>query len=76
MGAREHPTPDLLEDWRRYEKSLLTKLANRERELRELHEDYLYLEQRLNGALGWARRYWAQQDAEIANRLTARAAND
>ena len=43
MAARDS-LPDLLEDWRRYEKSLLTKLANRERELLELHQDYMQLE--------------------------------
>jgi len=74
MGVREQP-PELLEDWRRYEKSLLGKLANRERELLELHEDYLELEQRNNVLMGVIRRQAARDRFEIANRQ-AKAAND
>ena len=34
----------LLEDWRRYERSLLQKIKNREAELRILHEEYIELQ--------------------------------
>jgi hypothetical protein len=71
VGVRE-TAPDLLEDWRRYEKALLTKLANRDRELLELHQDYLALEVRCNALHAYARRYWEQQDIEIANRRLVR----
>lgn len=75
MGDRLK-TPDLLEDWRRYEKSLLTKLANRERELLDLHNDYMDLEQAYNGLWGVIRRQAARDRAAIAERKRLKAAND
>lgn len=64
------------EVWRAYERSLLNKIAYRERELAELNEDYLELEQRYNGCLAYLRRVWARFDLERANRKLAEAAND
>lgn len=62
--------------WDKVHRALMLKIQYLERDLLMLHEDYMHLEQRLNGALGWARRYWAQQDIEIANRRAAKAANE
>lgn len=41
MGAPDRLAPSLLEDWRRYEKRLLDRLKARDRELQELHEDFM-----------------------------------
>ena len=65
----------LLEDWRRYERSLLQKLANRERELLELHEDYIALEQRCAGLMAVIRRQ-ARRDRFERAQMEAKAAND
>ena len=57
---------DLLADWREYEKKLLQKIAYRERELLELHEDYIELQAKLG-------RYRKFAEATIARRLHERA---
>jgi len=36
--------PTLMEDWRQHEKSLLTKIKNREKELTELHHEFITLQ--------------------------------
>jgi hypothetical protein len=53
----------------------MRQLAYRERELAELHEDYLALELRHNQTLAYLRRVWDRADLERANRL-AKAANE
>lgn len=64
----------LLEDWRRYEKSLLQKLANRDKELRILHEDYIALELRCSGLMAVIRRQARKDRFEQAQRMAG--AND
>lgn len=54
--------PDLLADWAKYEQRLLQKIAYRERELQELHEDYIELEAKLG-------RYRRFADSVIRGRL-------
>lgn len=54
----------------------MRQLAYRERELQELHEDYLALEIRCNALYAYCRRKWDLQDIEIANRKAAEAANE
>ena len=53
----------------------MRQLAYRERELAELSEDYLALEQRCNALLAVIRRQAARDRVEIANRQ-AKAVND
>lgn len=69
MAGRD-AIPDLLEDWRRYERSLLQKLANRDRELLDLHRDYMQLEADYNVVV---RLYRALTVERIHRKL---AAND
>ena len=69
MAGRD-AIPDLLEDWRRYERSLLQKLANRDRELLELHADYMRLEADYNVIV----RLWRAMQLERIHRK--RAANE
>ena len=73
MGAAREPIDP---HWQRVHRALMLKIAYREKELAELHEDYIVLEQRLNAALAYCRRYWQALDAEAANRRITRAAND
>lgn len=73
MGQEQ---PDLLADWRRYERSLHARIAYRERELAELHEDYLVLELRCSGLMACICRQAARDRAEIARRTAIEAAND
>lgn len=65
MGAREE-TPDLLKDWTQYERRLLTKIAYRERELLELHQDFIELQAEY-------RRYREHTKAMARRRLLERA---
>ena len=58
--------PDLLADWREYEKKLLQKIEYRERELMELHQDYIALQALLGEYRKFAR-------ATVARRLLERA---
>lgn len=63
---------DLLADWRKYERSLLTKLANRERELIELHDDYMRLEKLLSDYKRYCRTVWNAQDARRIGNVEAK----
>lgn len=74
MGSREREPVD--QHWQAVYRALLNKLARRDAEYIELHEDYMALELRLNNCLAYLHRHWARQDVEIANRLAARASND
>lgn len=55
---------------------LRRQIEYRERELQELGEDYLSLEQRCNGLMGVIRRQAQRDRMERANRLAAEPAND
>ncbi len=70
------PVRELDPHWDKVHRALMDKIKYLERELAELSEDYLHIERRLNASRAWNERYWARQDAEIANRLAARAQND
>lgn len=72
MGARE----PIDAHWQQVHRALLNKIAYREKELLELHEDYIALEIRCNVLYAYCRRQWDLQDIEIANRRAAAAAND
>ena len=74
MAARDRLPID--EHWQAVYRALLNKIAYRERELLELHEDYLELEQRCNGLWGVIRRQAARDRAAIAERKALKAAND
>jgi hypothetical protein len=74
VGVRE-TAPDLLEDWRRYEKALLQKIAYRERELLELHDDYIELQAKYQRAKKLAFAYAARRMHELAN-AEAKAARE
>lgn len=82
MGKRDLEQRESLADplWRQYERTLLNKIAYRDKELLELHEDYVVLEMRLNGLwsiiLRQAKRDRAERELEAANRRLARAANE
>lgn len=58
---------DLLEDWRRYEKSLLQKLRNREDELLSLHTEYIEQQRLLNDYRAWVRAVVARRWQERCN---------
>lgn len=74
MAARDRLPID--EHWQAVHRALLNKIAYRERELLELHEDYLDLELRCNGLMAFIRRQAARDRAEIAARKALDAAND
>lgn len=59
--------PDLLEDWRRYEKALLQKLKNREHELLDLHQEYLELQEKLGRYRKFAEATIARRTVELAS---------
>ena len=59
--------PDLLEDWRRYEKSLLQKLKNREQELLDLHTEYMALQATLQRYRKFAEATIARRGIELAS---------
>ena len=61
--------------WRRYERTLLLRIAYRERELIELHEDYLQLELRCACLMAAIRRQAERDTLERVNRA-AKAFND
>ncbi len=61
--------------WRRYERTLLNRIAYIERELLDLHDDYLDLERRYNALWGTIRRQAVRDKMERAN-LEAKAVND
>ena len=67
--------PDLLEDWRRYERSLLQKLKNREAELLELHTEYIEQQRVLNEYRAWSRAIAARRMQERANAEIERLRN-
>lgn len=70
------PAREIDEHWNKVHRALMDKIKYLERDLLTLHEDYLHIERRLNASRAWNERYWARQDAEIANRLAAKAVND
>ena len=61
--------------WDRVHRALMQRIERRERELLELHEDYMALELRHNQTLAYLHRVWDRADLERANRL-AKAVND
>jgi hypothetical protein len=74
VGVRE-TAPDLLEDWRRHEKSLLQKIAYRERELLELHDEFIELQAKYQRAKKLAFALTARRMHELAN-AEAKAARE
>ena len=67
--------PDLLEDWRRYERSLLQKLRNREAELLQLHNEFIEQQRVLNEYRAWSRAIAARRMQERANAEIERLRN-
>lgn len=62
--------------WQKVERALMNRIAYRDRELAELSEDYLVLEQRCSALMGVIRRQAARDRAEILERRAIAAAND
>ena len=60
--------------WDRVHRALMQRIERRERELLELHDDYIALELRHNQTLAYLRRVWDRADLERANRLVAQSA--
>ncbi len=66
--------PEVDHLWRRVERALLNRIEKRERELLELHEDYMELERRYQALWGTIRRQAERDTVERVNRM-AKAAN-
>lgn len=76
-------TLDLLADWRRYERSLLDRVRNREQANLDLHHEYMELQAERDWLrlerdvfLNVIRRQAAKDRADIEERRRARAANE
>lgn len=67
MAGRD-AIPDLLADWRAYERSLLQRIARRDAELLELHADYMRLEADYNVVV---KLYRAQQMERVHRKKAA-----
>lgn len=78
MGSRDLEQRESLSDplWRKYERVLLNRIEYRERELAELSEDYLALEQRCNALWGVIARSAKRDREAIAERKRMDAANE
>lgn len=61
--------------WDRVHRALMQRIERRDRELAELSEDYLELEQRCNVLMGVIRRQAERDTVERVNRA-AKGAND